>query len=184
MYTIQNVWCSFCLFCDNWFEIINYNLHYAHVLQMSCMWIKDGLHFKFNSGQFSGLPTELLIVSILERTGRLPIELPIIFVYGSSVQPYLHGKIPMGSTFRYSLSCPLFSYMEVVGSLICMALFPWAAHSTTHWAAHFLLHHPLWLKLVSAPFGCHFLTSYATLLGYHNWRAFSTRNAHMVHTVN
>ena len=33
------------------------------------------------------------------------------------------------------MSCPLFPYMEVVGSLICMAKFPWAAHS----AAHFLI---------------------------------------------
>ena len=30
------------------------------------------------------------------------------------------------------LSCPLFPYMEVVGSLICMAKFPWAAHSVAH----------------------------------------------------
>ena len=34
------------------------------------------------------------------------------------------------------LSCSLFTYMEVVGSLIWMAEFPWAAHSAAHWAAH------------------------------------------------
>ena len=30
------------------------------------------------------------------------------------------------------LSCPLYLYMAVVGSLICMAKFPWAAHSIAH----------------------------------------------------
>ena len=47
LYNIQNAWCLFCLFCDYWFEIINYitcNI-YTHVLQISCMWIKDGFHF-------------------------------------------------------------------------------------------------------------------------------------------
>ena len=76
---------------------------------MSCMWIKDDLHFKFDSGQFSGLPTELSTVSIPEKSGlptELPIELPTISVYGRSGQPYLHGKIPMGS--------------------------PWVVHSTSH----------------------------------------------------
>ena len=74
---------------------------------MSCMWIKDGVHFKFNSGQLSGLPTKLSTISILESSGlpiELPTELPTISVYGSSGQPNLHGKIPMGSPLR----CPLF----------------------------------------------------------------------------
>ena len=77
----------------------------------------------------------------------LPNELPTVSIYGSSGQPYLHGKIPMGSPLRCPLSCPLFPYMEVVGSLlscplfpymevvgslICMAKFPWAAHSVAH----------------------------------------------------
>ena len=50
LYNIQNAWCLFCLFCDYWFEIINYitcNI-YTHVLQTYCMCIKDGFHF---SGQ-------------------------------------------------------------------------------------------------------------------------------------
>ena len=154
LYNFQNTWCSFCLFCEYWFEIINYNMHYIHVLQMSCMWIKDGVHFKFNSGQFSGLPTELPTISILENSGlptELPTELPTISVYGSSGQPNLHGQNShgqhMGSPLHCPLSCPLFSYlevvgcllscplscplfpyMEVVGSLLCMAKFPWAAH--------------------------------------------------------
>ena len=58
-------------------------MHYIHVLQMSNMGIKDGLHLKFNSGNFSGLPT----VSILESSGLvtgLPTELPTISEYRSS----------------------------------------------------------------------------------------------------
>ena len=84
-----------------------------------------------SSGQLSGLPTELPTIFILESSGlptELHSELPTISVYISSGQPYLHGKIPMGSPLRCPLSCPLFPYMEVVGSLICMAKFPWAAH--------------------------------------------------------
>ena len=74
-------------------------------------------------------------------------ELPTVSIYGSSGQPNLHGKIPIGSPLCCPLSCPLFSYlgvvgcllscplfpyMEEVGSLICMAKFPWAAHSVAH----------------------------------------------------
>ena len=72
------------------------------------------------SGQFSGLPTELPTISILESSGLptplptvsiygrsgQPTELPTVSIYGSSGQPNLHGKIPMGS--------------------------PWAAHSVAH----------------------------------------------------
>ena len=61
------------------------------------------------SGQFSGMPTEVPTISILESSGlptELHTELPTISVYGSSGQPYLHGIIPMGS--------------------------PWAVHSTAH----------------------------------------------------
>ena len=63
------------------------------------------------SGQFSGLPNELPTISILESSGlptELHTELPTISVYGSSGQPYLHGKIPMGSPLHCPLSCPLF----------------------------------------------------------------------------
>ena len=63
---------------------------------------KMGVHFKFKSGQFSGLPTELPIISMLESSGlptELPTELPTISVYGSSGQPNLHGTITMGSTW-------------------------------------------------------------------------------------
>ena len=83
---------------------------------MSCMWIKEGFHFKFNGAQVSGLPTELSTFSILERSGlptELPTELPTFSIYVSSGQSNLHGKIPTGS--------------------------PWAAHSTAHWAAHFFI---------------------------------------------
>ena len=91
------------------------------------MRIKHGFNFKFNSGQFSGQPTELPTIFILERSGlptELPTELPNISLYGRFGQPYLHGKIPMG----ISLRCPLSQNMEVVGSLIRMAKFPWEAH--------------------------------------------------------
>ena len=65
------------------------------------------------SGQFSGLPTEMTTISILESSvlptdHELHTELPTISVYGSSGQPYLHGKIPMGSPLHCPLSCPLF----------------------------------------------------------------------------
>ena len=102
-----------------------YNVQYS-----TCMWIKDGLHLIFNSGQFSGLPIKLPTISILESSGlptELPTEMSIISVYGSSGQPYLHGKIPMGSPLR----CSLFPYnfMVVVDSLNCITKFPCAAHT-------------------------------------------------------
>ena len=111
-----------------------YHALYTHVLHVSCMWIKYVFHFEFNSGQLSGMPTELPTNSILESS-----RLPTISVYAISGQPNLHGKIPMGSPLRCPLSCPLFPYMEVMGSLICMAKFPWAAHSAAYWAAHFFI---------------------------------------------
>ena len=101
-----------------------YHASYTHVLHVSCMLIKDVFHFEFNSGQLSGLPTELPTYSILESSGlptELLTELPTISVYGSSGQPNLHGKIPMGSPLRCPQSCSLSPYMEVVGRLICMA---------------------------------------------------------------
>ena len=61
-------------------------------------------------------------------SSRMPTELPPVSIYGRSGQPNLHGKIPMGSPLRCPLSCPLFPYMEVVGGLIYMTKFPWAAH--------------------------------------------------------
>ena len=76
-------------------------MHYIHVLQMSCMFIKDGVHLKFNRGQFSGLPNDCPLFPYLKVVGY-PLSFP--------------------------LSCPLYPYMAVVGSLICMAKFPWAAH--------------------------------------------------------
>ena len=83
------------------------------------------------SGHFSGLPTELPIISILESSGlptELHTELPTISVYGSSVQPYLHGKIPMGSPLHCPLSCPLFSHLEVVGCPLSCPLFPYTVY--------------------------------------------------------
>ena len=144
-----------------------------------CLACESKMTAIFNSWQFSGLPTELPTISILESSGLptelptelptisvcgssgqpylhgkipigslwaalftahwaahffifwsrwLPTELPTVSIYGSSGQPNFHGKIPMGSPIHCPLSCPLFPYMEVVGCLICMANFPWAAH--------------------------------------------------------
>ena len=106
LYNFQNAWCSFCLFCEYWFEIINYKMHYIHVLQMSCMWIKDGVQV----GRSVGCPLNCPLLPYLEVVGY-PLSCP--------------------------LSCPLYPYMAVVGILICIAKFPWAAHSAAHWAAHF-----------------------------------------------
>ena len=72
------------------------------------------------------------------------------FLVGSSVgcplncpiYPYLKE---LGCQLSCTLSCPLYPYMEVVGSLLCMAKFPWAAHSTAHWAAHFFTFGSSWL---------------------------------------
>ena len=103
---------------------------------MSCMWITDGFYFKFNSGQFNLLPAEMPTISILEssvlptelltffifESSGLPTELPTVFIFGSSWQPYLHGKIPLGSPLRCRLSCPLFSYLEAVGCLLSYPL--------------------------------------------------------------
>ena len=96
------------------------------------------------------LPTELHTF-VMFGSSWLPTELPTVSIYGSSGQLNLHCKIPMGISLRCPLSCPLFSYLEVVGcllscplscplfpymevvsSLICMAKFPWAAHSNVH----------------------------------------------------
>ena len=87
------------------------------------------------SGQFSGQPTELPTISILESSGlltELHTELPTISVYGSGGQLYLHCKIPVGSPLSCPLfshlevvGCPLFQYMEVVGSLLSCPLFPY-----------------------------------------------------------
>ena len=51
----------------------------------------------------SGLPTEL------------PTELPTVSIYGSSGQPNLHGKIPMGSPLR----CPCAAHGQRSGQLPC-----------------------------------------------------------------
>ena len=101
---------------------------------------------------------------IFRRSG-LPTELRTVSLWGSIGQPNLQGKIPMGSPWvahstahwaanffhifdavvclmSCPLSCPLFPYMEVVDSLICMAKFQWTAHgqptllpTSSPWAA-------------------------------------------------
>ena len=61
------------------------------------------------------------------------------FIVGSPVGCPLNCLLfPCLKVVGCPLSCPLFPYMEVGSSRICMAKFPWAAHSAAHWAAHFL----------------------------------------------
>ena len=65
-----------------------------------CLACESKMASILNSEQFSGLSTELPTNSILESSGlpiELPTKLPSISVYGRSGQPYLHGKIIMGS---------------------------------------------------------------------------------------
>ena len=69
--------------------------------QTSSVWMKDCLHFKYESGQFSGLPTELPLLK--------------------------HLKV-VGCPLSCHLSCPPFPYMDVIKSLICMAKFLLAAN--------------------------------------------------------
>ena len=77
----------------------------------------------------------------------LACELKIASIFSgqfSGLIPYL--KV-VGCPLSCTLCCPLYPYMEVhvVGSLICMAKFPWAAHSTAHRAAHFFTFGSSWL---------------------------------------
>ena len=77
---------------------------------MYCMRIKDGFHFIFNSWQFSRPPNGLPTISILG------IAWFVLFL-----------KV-VGCPLICPLSCPQYPYMEVVGSLICIAKFCWAVH--------------------------------------------------------
>ena len=98
------------------------------------------------------LPTEQPTVFILESSGlttALPTKLPTISAYERNGQPYLQGKFPMGSPLRYPLSRLLFPCMEVVGSLIFVAKFPWAANYTAVRAAHFFIFGSSGLSTVS-----------------------------------
>ena len=102
-------------------------------------------------GQPTPLPIELPTFSCLEVVG-CPLSCPL-FPYMEVVGSLIcmakfswpaHGQptplpieLPtfsylevMGCLLSCPLSCPLFPDMEVVGSLICMAKFPWAAHGS------------------------------------------------------
>ena len=113
LYNIQNALCSFCLFCEYWFEIINHTMHYIYMC-------------------YKCLACESKMASILNLTVGSSVGCPL----NCPLFPYL--KV-VGCPLSCLLSCPLYPYMEVVGSLICMAKFPWAAHSAAHWAAHFFI---------------------------------------------
>ena len=113
-------------------------MHYTSVLQMpSC---KSKMAFILNLIVDSSVGCTLncplfpyLEVQCSELPPELPTELPTISVYGSSGQLYLHSIIPMGSPLRCPLPWPLSQCIEVVGSLICMVKFSWAAHSDAHY---------------------------------------------------
>ena len=172
LYNFQNAGCSFwqCLFCEYCFEIINYYMHYVHVLQMSCMWIKDGVHLNLIVGRSVGCQLNCLLFPYLKVVGyplSCPLSCPLypyMAVVGSLIcmakfpwaahgQPTpLPTELPTFSCLEVvccPLSCSLFPYMEVVDSLICMAKFPWAAHS----AAHFFIFEVVGC-LLSCPLSC------------------------------
>ena len=58
--------------------------------------------------------------------------------------------------------------MEVVESLICMAKFPWAAHSTINWAAHFFHIKKQWAAYWAAHCAVH-LFLYMEVVGSLIW---------------
>ena len=120
LYNIQNACCSLCLFCEYWFDIINYNMHYIHMC-------------------YKCLTCESKMASILNLIVRRSVGCPL----NCPLFPFL-------KVVGCPLSCPLSQYMLVVGSLICMAKFPWAAHSTAHWAAHFFSY----FEVVGCPLSC------------------------------
>ena len=125
LYNIQNAWCLFCLFCDYWFEIINYNMQYIYtcatnVLHVNQRWLpflivgsSVGCPLScplFHYLKVMGCPLSCPLYPYMELVGSLicMAKLPWaahstahwaahFFIYGSSGQPNLHGKIPMGS---------------------------------------------------------------------------------------
>ena len=69
------------------------------------------------------------------RPSIYPSVTLLCHTFQSYVSQATHAFLGMLPLFLYleivdfQLSCPLFPYMELVGSLICMAKFPWEAHS-------------------------------------------------------
>ena len=138
-YYIQNALCSFCLFCDYWFEINNnLNMHlYIHMCY-KCLACESNMASSLNLlvGNSVGCPLNYPLFPFLKEVG-CPLSCPL-YLYNEVVGSLI-CKILMGSHLRCPLSFPQFPYMEIVGGLICMAKLPWAAHSTAHWAAHFFI---------------------------------------------
>ena len=120
LFNIQNAWCSFCLFCEYWFEIINYNMHCIHMC-------------------YKCFACEFKIASILNLIVGNSVDCPLF--------PYLKE---VDCLLTCPPICPLYPYMEEVGSLICVAKFPWAAHS----AANFYSYNEAVGCLLSCPRSC------------------------------
>ena len=59
--------------------------------------------------------THLAAHFFIFRSSGLPTELPTVFIYGSSGQSNLHGKITMGSTLR----CQRAAHGQRSGQLPC-----------------------------------------------------------------
>ena len=62
---------------------------------------------------------ESKMASILNLILGIPVDCQLF--------PFLEE---VGCPLRCPLSCSLYLYMTVVDSLICMAIFPWVAHTT------------------------------------------------------
>ena len=118
LYNIQSTWCSFCLFCEYWFEIINHNMHNIHMC-------------------YKCLACESKMASIVNFIVGSSVGCQLI----CPLFPYL--KV-VGCPLRCPLSCPLYPNMEEVGIVICMAKFLWVAHSTAHWVATFYIFGSSW----------------------------------------
>ena len=154
MHNIQKAWCSFCLFCDSRFELINYYMHYIH-MYYKCIACESKMAPILNLivGSSVGCPLNCPLFRYLKEAG-CPLY-PYMELVGSLICmakfPWaahwqttpLPNELPTFSYFESVgclLSCPLFPYMEVVGSLICMAKFPWTAHgqpTLTGWTTTF-----------------------------------------------
>ena len=128
LYNIQNAWCSLCLFCEYWFEIINYNMHYIY---MCYKWIacesKIASIFILIVGSLVGRPL-LPYLKVVGCPLSCPLSCPLYPYMEAVGNPFCmansHGQL-MCSPPHCPSSRQLLSYMEVVGSLICMLKSHW-----------------------------------------------------------
>ena len=132
MYNIQNAWCSFSLFCDYWFEINTYNMHYTRatndvlIVNQRMVSILNWIMGSSSGCQLNcslavylkvlGCPLSRQLYLYMEVVGSLcmanshgqPTELPTVSIFGRNGHSNFHGKIPIGSPLQCSLSCSLF----------------------------------------------------------------------------